>query len=193
MSLRLPMNLLFACIALPAHADTTVTAIQGTWVTTILESPTPGGGPPAYVRQTTSFDKEQQTLTVEAFSDPSGTQPLFRYDSFGPFTDIGPWEAVPRARALDLENDSSVVTIFVDAPDLWRAISLANCDLTVGVGIDITDCVNGPPFAVTDCIDMDIVLVDLEGTRLRYGGGENVNRCITRPTEVSETAFFKVE
>lgn len=176
----------------PAFAETTLGDIEGTWATPILETPTPGGGPSAFVRQKTSFVDGRQTLTVEAFADAGGTQPLFTYDSSGPFVDRGPWEAVEGSRALDLTNERSEVTAHVDAPDLWAAISMANCDLIVGEAVDIADCVDGPPFSVTDCVDMDIVLVDQGGSRLRYGGGD-FDRCTTRPTEPSETEFFGVE
>ena len=60
-----------------------------------------------------------------------------------------------------------------------------------GQAVEISDCVDGPPFTVSDCMDLDIVMVDQDGQRLRYGGG-NGNRCEIRPTEIDEISYFKV-
>jgi hypothetical protein len=94
--------------------------------------------------------------------------------------------------AINLTNDYSLATIFVDAPDLWASVSLAECPMTVGEAVDITTCANGPPFTVTNCIDKDIVLVDEAGQRLRYGGG-GVDRCVERPVQLSTDVFMRVE
>ncbi|WP_019954784.1 hypothetical protein [Yoonia vestfoldensis] len=84
------------------------------------------------------------------------------------------------------------MTIFVDVPDLWGAVGLAEYPLVIGEAVDFTDCVNGPPFGVTSCADLDIVMVDQDAQRLRYGGG-GVDRCVERPTEMSADAFLPVE
>jgi len=48
--------------------------------------------------------------------------------------------------------------------------------------------VSGPPFQEADCVDMDIVKVDRDGRRLRFGGGEG-NRCELRPTVLEKLAY----
>ena len=107
-------------------------------------------------------------------------------------TILGALDPVDGALAVDFVNDKSELTIFVDAPDLWRAINMQDCPLEIGTAVDITDCVSGPPFLVTDCVDMDFVLVDMGGDRLRFGD-QTVNRCETRPSEPSAFPFFRVE
>jgi len=173
-----------------AMAETSPANVIGTWQTDIVEQPAPGGT--AHLRTTTIFTDTNQELIVSVYADAGLEMKLFEYASGGPWQVQGPSEAVPGAMAIDLVNDYSLVTIFVDAPDLWAAISLAECPLTIGEAVEISDCVNGPPFGVTACVDMDIVLVDQDGRRLRYGGGD-VDRCVTRPTEASADAFFRVE
>ncbi|MEL7098742.1 MAG: hypothetical protein AAGM84_07935 [Pseudomonadota bacterium] len=69
---------------------------------------------------------------------------------------------------------------------------MGDCPLEVGQAVDVSGCVSGPPFIVSDCVDLDIVMVDQDGQRLRYGGGD-VDRCVTRPTEMSADEFFRVE
>jgi len=173
-----------------AMAETSTANMIGTWQTDIVEQPAPGGT--AYLRTTTVFTAATQELIVSVYADAGLEMKLFEYASGGPWEMQGPSEAVPGAMAIDLVNDYSLVTIFVDAPDLWAAVSLADCPLVIGEAVEISDCVNGPPFGVTVCVDMDIVLVDQDGQRLRYGGGD-VDRCVTRPSEVSADAFFRVE
>jgi hypothetical protein len=68
---------------------------------------------------------------------------------------------------------------------------MADCPLQIGQAVEVSDCVTGPPFLASVCTDMDLVMVDQDGRRLRYGGG-TVNRCETRPTEVGTDAFIKV-
>ena len=94
------------------------------------------------------------------------------------------------ALALDLENATSEVTIFVDAPELWDSINLDKCPLAVGEAVSISGCVNGPPFQVADCVDLDLALVDEGGTRLRMGEA-GTDRCAVRPDTVGETAFTR--
>jgi hypothetical protein len=173
-----------------AMAETTTADMLGTWQTEIVEQPAPGGS--AYIRTTTVFTESTQELLVSVYADPGLEMKLFDYSSGGPWELQGPAEGVPGALALNLVNAYSLVTIHVDAPDLWAAVSLAECPLVIGEAVDITGCVNGPPFGVTDCVDLDIVMVDRDGTRLRYGGG-GVDRCLVRPTELSTDEFFRIE
>lgn len=174
-----------------AMADTNPDAVIGTWQTEVATVPTPDGGT-AYQLMKTAFTEDQQEISVSVFADPQLEMQLFEYSSAGPWEPQGPAAGVAGAMAINLTNAYSLVTIFVDAPDLWAAIGLAQCPLAIGVAVDITDCVNGPPFTVTDCVDLDIVMVDQDGQRLRYGGGE-VDRCVVRPTEVSTVEYFRTE
>lgn len=174
-----------------AMADTTPDALIGTWRTEVAGRPTPGGGT-AYLRTMTAFTEDRQELVVSIYADPALEMQLFEYASGGPWEPQGPAEGVAGAIAVNLTNDYSLVTIFVDAPDLWAGIGLADCPLVIGAAVDIAGCVNGPPFGVTDCVDLDIVMVDEDGRRLRYGGGD-VDRCVVRPTELSPDAFFRID
>ncbi len=175
----------------PAQSETLASNTLGTWTTPIGEQPMPDGSS-AYVRATTIFTETAQDLIFEAFADPDGQVPLMVYRSSGPWTDMGQSPDVAGAMAVNMTNDYSRVEIFVDAPEMWAAINLAECPLEVGVAVDITDCVSGPPFTVTDCVDLDIVMVDEDGQRLRFGGGD-VDRCTTRPTTLSDIAFMRAE
>lgn len=174
-----------------AMADTSPADVIGTWQTEVEPRPTPDGGT-AYLRTMTAFTEQMQELVVSIYADPSLDMQLFEYSSGGPWDPQGPAGGVTGAMAVNMTNAYSLVTIFVDAPDLWAGIGLGECPLVIGEAVEITDCVNGPPFLVTDCIDLDIVMVDLDGRRLRYGGGD-VDRCMVRPTELSTDEFFRME
>lgn len=177
--------------AVPAFAETTPTDLLGTWQTGIGEQPAPDGGT-AYLRATTVFTEASQDIIFEIYADPDLQTKLFEYHSSGPWLPQGPSPAIPEALAVNMTNDFSRVTILVDAPDLWAALNMGDCPLRIGEAVDVTACVSGPPFSVTDSVDLDIVMVDQGGKRLRYGGGD-VNRCLTRPTEMSANEFLRVE
>jgi hypothetical protein len=174
-----------------AMAETSPTDVLGKWQTEVSARPAPGGGT-AYLRTTTSFTEEKQELIVSVYADAGLEMKLFEYHSGGPWESQGPADGAAGAMAVNMTNDFSLVTIFVNAPELWAAINLAACPLAIGEAVDISGCVTGPPFIVTDCIDLDIVMVDQDGRRLRYGGGD-VDRCVVRPTEMSADEFFRVE
>lgn len=175
----------------PAKSDTGANDALGTWITSLGEQPMPDGAS-VYVRATTIFTDTAQDLVFEAFADPEGQVPLMVYRSSGPWKDMGPSVDVTGAMAVNMTNDYSRVEIFVDAPEMWSAINLSDCPLEIGKEVDITNCVSGPPFIVTDCVDLDIVMVDEGGQRLRFGGGD-VDRCETRPTTLSEIAYMRAE
>lgn len=174
-----------------AMADTTPADVMGTWQTEAKEQPA-ADGRMTYMTMSTTFTEDKQELIVSVYADPERQIKLFEYSSGGPWEQQGPAEGVDGAMAINLTNDYSLATIFVDAPDLWASVSLAECPMTVGEAVDITTCANGPPFMVTNCIDKDIVLVDEGGQRLRYGGG-GVDRCVERPVELSTDVFMRVE
>lgn len=165
--------------------------VVGTWQTAILSRPAPDGSM-AYLRTMTAFTEERQELVVSIYADAGRQAKLFEYASGGPWTPQGPAAGVPGAMAIDMVNDYSRVTIFVDAPSLWASMNLGECPLMVGEAVEISGCVTGPPFAVTACTDLDIVMVDQNGMRLRYGGGSE-DRCTTRPTDLSTDAFLRVD
>ena len=187
---------LTACAMLATAGDACAQVAEadliGTWATAITEQSAPDGSMSAWLRQTVVFAPDVETIRAEAFADPEATIPLFTYESSGPWVAVGPAEAVPGALALELRNDRSEMTAFVDAPPLWSAIGMGACPLVAGEAVDIADCVSGPPFLVAGCTDLDLVMVDEGGTRLRFGA-EGVDRCIERPTALSETAFLRVE
>jgi hypothetical protein len=178
-------------LAAPALAETTPANVLGTWQTGIGEQPAPDGST-AYLRATTVFTDTEQDLIFEIFADPSLEMKLFEYHSSGPWDPQGPSDDIPEALAVNMVNDWSRVTIFVDAPELWAALNIGDCPLVIGEAVDVSDCISGPPFIVTDCVDLDVVMVNQDGQRLRYGGGD-VDRCVTRPTEMSSDEFFKVD
>jgi len=180
-----------AFIAGTAYAETTPADVLGTWKTGVGEQPAPDGST-SYLQVTTIFAEDTQDLIFEIYADPALEVPLFRYHSSGPWEAQGASMAVPGAMEVDMTNAFSRVEIFLDAPEIWAALNLGNCPLEIGQAVEIADCVSGPPFIVTDCMDMDLVMVDQDGQRLRYGGGD-VNRCETRPTELSADMFFRVE
>jgi hypothetical protein len=97
---------------------------------------------------------------------------LFEYSSGGSWETQGPAEGVPAAMAVNMVNDRSLVIIFDDAPAFWAAFNLAECPLLIGEAVEISDCVSVPPFGQGACVDMDIIIVDQDGQRLCYGGGE---------------------
>ncbi|MDJ0992521.1 MAG: hypothetical protein QNI90_03040 [Dinoroseobacter sp.] len=174
-----------------ALGETTPKNVLGTWKTGIGEQPAPDGGT-AYLQATTVFTEDAQDLIFEIFADPELQMPLFKYHSSGPWEALGPSSVVPGAMEVNMTNDFSRVEIFVDEPDIWAALNMADCPLQIGEAVEIKDCVDGPPFIVTDCMDMDLVMVDQEGQRLRYGGGD-VDRCVTRSTEIGTDAYFKLD
>lgn len=176
--------------ASPAFSDTTKSDVLGTWSTELAEQQAPGGGASAYLRQTVIFTETLQDIRAEIFADPAGEVPIFTYASSGPYTPVGASEVIDGALNLELVNTTSEVTIFMDVPDLMAAVGMGDCDLIVGEAVDVSTCISGPPFLVTDCVDLDLVLVDDGGTRLRFGD-QSVDRCVERPTELDSTVFIK--
>ena len=176
-------------LATTAIAETTPSDVFGTWQTDVGENVAPDGSL-AYIRATTIFTEDAQDLIFEIFGDADLNSKLFEYHSSGPWKSQGASADVSGALAVDMTNDVSRVEIFVDAPEIWQALNIGACPLEVGKAVEIKDCVAGPPFTVTDCVDLDIVMVDQEGGRLRFGNGD-VDRCETRPTALSEHEFFK--
>lgn len=172
-----------------ACAETTPANVLGTWQSGVGEQPAPDGTT-AYIQVTTVFTGAAQDLIFEIYADPELNMPIFKYHSSGPWRSQGASAVVPGAMEVNMTNDFSRVEIFIDAPDIWAALNMADCPLAIGKAVEISDCVNGPPFIVTDCTDLDIVMVDQDASRLRFGGGD-VNRCEERPTTISEDAFFK--
>ena len=41
-------------------------------------------------------------------------------------------------------NDVSRVENFVDSPEIWAALNMADCPLEIGVAVEVADCVSGP-------------------------------------------------
>ncbi len=183
-------TLAVAVSASPALTDTARNDLIGTWQTPLSEQQAPGGGPSAFLRQTVIFTDTVQDIRAEVFADAGGTVPIFTYASSGPYVAVGASQVIEGALNLELVNETSEVTIFVDAPDLMAAVGMGDCPLVVGKAVDVTDCISGPPFLVTDCTDLDLVLVDQDKSRLRFGD-QSVDRCISRPTELDATAFLK--
>ena len=179
-----PLALILALGASPAAAEVPP-ALLGLWATPLEERASPGG-PSAFVRQSIEFGPERERYSVEAFADPEGDVPIFTYASDGPYEVLGDWPAIPGAWALNLVNETATVTIHMDAPEIWAGLSLSACPLEVGVAVPISGCVAGPPFQVTDCVDLDVALV--EGDRLRMGAPE-FDRCAERPTALDAAAF----
>ena len=175
----------------PVLAETTPDTVLGTWQTGVGEQPAPDGST-AYLQATTTFTETAQDLIFEVYGDADLTVLLFRYHSSGPWLPQGASAAVPGALEVNMTNDFSRVEVFIDAPDFWAALNLVDCPLAISEAVEIKYCVDGPPFIVSDCVDMDLVMVDQGGRRLRYGGGD-VDRCEFRPTAMSADAYFKIE
>ena len=178
-------------IAGTATADTTPSDVIGTWQTPLAEQPSPDGSESGWLQATVIFTQNRESLQLRAFADQDQTIPLFTYFSEGPYSPATGPTTVPGAVALDLQNDLSEVTLHQEVPGIVAALNLQDCPLVVGQAVEISDCVGGPPFNVGDCVDMDVVMIDEGGNRLRFGR-EDFDRCVTRPTALSERGFFKV-
>lgn len=188
---RLAVSCLLAALAQAARAEIDLPFdLIGTWQTPLVGETSPDGSQSAWLRQTATFTDSTEALTVEAFMDADGGRPTFTYASNGSYKVVGPSAVIDGAIDLELRKDRSHVTIFVDAPELWASIGLGACDLIVGTAVDISTCASGPPFGVTDCVDLDVVQVDDGGTRLRFGA-LGFDRCVERPTYLSDTAFMR--
>lgn len=188
----IPGLVAFAFGIIPAHSETSQADLIGTWTTPLAEQQAPGGGASAFLRQTVIFTNALQHIQAEVFADAQGTVPIFTYASSGPYKTVGASQVIDGAINLELVNDTSQVTIFMDVPELMAAVGMGECELVVGKAVDVTDCISGPPFLVTDCTDLDLVLVDENETRLRFGD-QSVDRCVKRPTVLDATAFSKSE
>lgn len=176
--------------AAPALPETSLNSLVGTWMTTLSEQQAPGGSASAYLRQTVIFTESRQDIRAEIFADAAASIPIFTYESSGPYVAVGASNVINGALNLELVNDRSEVTIFMDVPDLMAAVGMQECDLIIDKAVDVTNCISGPPFLVTDCIDLDLVLVDNDGQRLRFGD-QSVDRCKMRPTKLDATEFMK--
>jgi hypothetical protein len=165
-------------------------ALVGTYVSAAQPIPAPGGGT-AWVTGRFTFDGTQNTVTVTAFADETLSQPLLRYASIGTVEIEGRSDVFDRAWNVKSSNDASTVEIFVDAPDLWAGLGLAECPLVVGVAAEISDCVAGGPFHIAACTETDVLWLSADGTQFRTGGGDT-DRCIARPTELSVIDYRRV-
>lgn len=162
--------------------------VIGAWIAENVQEAAAPGGATAYLRNSVTFTPDLETLKVEAFADRDLKQRLFTYESSGPYRLLAPSRSVPGAVEADLTNNASLVTIHVDAPDIWKAINLGGCPLAVGKAVEISGCVSGPPFNTSKCVDMD--LVHVESNRLRFGD-QRVDRCKTRPVELDRTVYIR--
>lgn len=141
-----------------------------------------------YVRQAVVIDAADETLKVEVFADQALEQPLFTYDSSGPYTLVGPSKRVSGAFAIDLVNTSSTITAFADAPELFEPTGLDDCGLRVGVPVDVSNGCAAPLFSVSDCVDLDLIAVT--GRELRFGA-EGTDRCVQRPVALADEPYLK--
>jgi len=126
-----------ACSDDADDAGTRSADLPGTWRVPITELPLPDGSATAFIRRTVVFTEDGESLTVEAHANPEASTPLFAYAPSGPYTVNGAAPGIDGVLSVDLVNDRSEVTVFVDAPDLWRAIGLESCPLQIGVAVEI--------------------------------------------------------
>lgn len=177
-----------SCLAGPALAQPPFESYAGTWVSPAVEPVASPAGGTAYLRRSVTFTEDIETLQLEAFADAEATQPLFTYQSSGPYKIGAASTVVPGAWEIDLSNDSSQVTIFVDAPDLWQALNFGACPLVIGTPVEISGCVSGPPFIGASCTEMD--LLGFTETELRFGTIDT-DRCATRPVALDDSYYVR--
>ena len=177
-------TLALLAVPLATWAETAPPAIRGAWITPLAEQTV--SGTTAHVRERLVFAEATNTISIEVFVDTNERVPLFTYASSGPYRLGSPSPAVPGAWMLDAENEVSTVTIFQNAPEVWQALNLGTCPLRIGVAVEITDCVAGPPFNAAQCVELDLVSVADGMLRL---GARDTDRCLQRPTRLGETVY----
>lgn len=155
---------------------------EGTWGAVANPVSTPGGD--AFVRATLGVNARTESVLVEVFADPDLQIPLFTYDSSGPYDIVGASSVVPGAWDINLRNESSLLTAFVDDPQLFASLGLDDCNLVVGEPVDVGDGCARPTFSVSDCIDHDIFAVVDNAI---FTGEANTDRCTPagRPTALA--------
>lgn len=169
--------------------DAVAALLVGTWKTGAMPTPAPGGLT-AYVVQTLLWTEETESLIVTAYADEALTLPIFTYEFIGPYQVRSISKIVPEAFDVDLNNDRSVMTVAMDAPEIWKFLNLQACPLEIGKAIDISTCSSGPPFEVSNCTDMDLVQLDPAGTTLRMGA-PGTDRCIARPGLLGSITYIR--
>lgn len=163
--------------------------VVGTWVAqNIQEAKSPDGSQSAFLRNSVVFTRGNETLRVEAFVDRDLKQPLFTYESTGPYKLLQASTVIPGAIEANLSNDTSLFTAHLQAPEIWKSINLDGCPLVVGKAIEISGCASGPPFNTSSCVDQD--LIHVEDNRLRFGD-QRVDRCKQRPTTLDRTVYIR--
>jgi hypothetical protein len=163
--------------------------VIGTWIgQNIQEAKSPDGSQSAFLRNSVVFTPDSEILRVEAFSDRDLKQPLFTYESKGPYHLLQASPVIPGAIEANLKNESSLFTAHRDAPQIWKSINLGGCPLVVGTAVEISGCVSGPPFNTSGCVDQDLIHVD--GNRLRFGD-QQVDRCKQRPTTLDRAIYVR--
>jgi hypothetical protein len=115
-------------------------------------------------------------------------QPLFTYESEGPYNLLQASPVIPDAIEANLTNQSSLFTVHREAPEIWKSINLGGCPLVVGKPVEISGCASGPPFNTSGCVDQD--LIHVEGNRLRFGD-QRIDRCKQRPTTLDRTVYLR--
>ncbi|HEY8356142.1 MAG TPA: hypothetical protein VIL30_01670 [Ramlibacter sp.] len=163
--------------------------VVGSWVSPFpIEVPSPAGGT-AYLVNSLVFTADRETLQVEAFADAQLNEPIFTYQSSGPYEIIGLSKVVTGAVEANLVNETATVTIHVDAPEIWQGLNLGDCPLERGIQVNIKECVSGPPFISAVCVDQD--LIHIEADRLRFGE-QDTDRCVTRPITLDADSYVRV-
>ena len=177
---------LVVAMPLSAYAGGPLPDIGGAWTTPLALQEAAGAS--AYVRERLVFGDDTNTISIEVFTDAEGKMPLFTYSSSGPYKVGNASSIVSEAFLLDAQNETSSVTIYQDAPQIWQTLNLGACDLKVGTAVEISDCVAGPPFNAARCTELD--LVSIQGNELRLGS-RNTDRCKDRPSSLGETVYTR--
>ena len=153
----------------------------GRYETPILPAP---GGTNGFVRSRVTFNDIVEYVEIEAYLDEGGTMPLFRYQSLGPYVVVGMTDGATNTWDVDLQNTASLLTLLSEPPPgILEALGIDSCPLEIGVPYDVSDGCAAALFAVTDCVDMDIVQASAQGVAF---GQPGTDRCVERPTTVGD-------
>ena len=153
--------------------------VQGSFVR-VAPVPAPGGGT-AYLRETLIFSGVNGVLRTEAYLDEALTQRVFVYESSGPYVVRGVSALFPEGYDLDLTNDTALLTVELDDPNLIAALGFDDCELEIGVAKDVTNGCAAPTFRFTACVDMDVFVLSADDRTFRWGDS-TIDHCVTRPT-----------
>ena len=125
---------------------------------------------------------------VTAYADEQLTIPLVRWDIVRRYQLEKPSRHTPQRYDLVWTDLASWLTPYVNNPELFEQIGLADCELVAGMRRDVSaDNCGAPLFPFRDCPLLDFVELTDDG--MTFGDPREGDRCEHRPARYEGWSF----